>query len=323
MASEGGKSSGHPVKVFLWSTPRSVSTTLLKCLTFVPDTSAWYEPYVQMAKFSLDDDPVFYGPFKGLVEKLGGRGSIDKIESGFDASDKTIDWLKEQLEGDFPGKKLVIVKDMGATITRPSPPLYDKIPKGFRHTFLMRHPSKIFNVKNVLKHNAGSFKNPIKPTPEKFRPYQYLNELWKYVKAQGIEARPIIMDADELLQNPKEVLEAYCKELGIPFSEELLSWEAGDEVMTKHWMVPKQTILTWPTIGMHDSSFSGTGFTQQSTVKPDVAASEQDGKDGNSTTPDVAAADEAAVKQAEQFVASILTREIPFYEEMYPERLKL
>lgn len=297
-------------------------------MTFVPDTSAWFEPYVQMGKFSLDNDPKFYGPMKELVEKCGGRAAVDKIEYGFDASDKTIDWLREQLESDFPGKKLVFVKDLGASMSYSSPPLYDKIPKGFRHTFLMRHPGKLFNVENILKMQAR-FKslNPTSTTtrtPEKIRPYQYLHELWEYVKAQGLEVNPIIIDSDDLLRNPKAVMEAYCKELGIPYSEDLLTWEAGDEVMTKHWMVPKQTILTYRAIGMHDTTFSNTGFTRQVGKSEDAAvADNKEGeviKDVNQSDCEAATtAEELAL--AKQIVESILTREIPFYEEMYADRL--
>ena len=307
-----------PLKVFLWATPRSVSTTFLKCMTSVPDTSAWYEPYVQMAKFSQDDDPKFFGPVKGLVEKLGGRGAIDKIESGFDASDKTIDWLKEQLEGDFPGKKMVFVKELGPSIARPSPPLFDKIPKGFRHTFLMRNPRRMFNVQNVLKQRANpKFKQNPSMAADVIRPYQHLNELWKHVKAESLEDHPIVIDSDELSQHPKEILEAYCKELGIPFSEELLTWEAGDEVMTKHWMVPKQTILTYRVNGTHTSTFASTGF--KPLVKPD---------DVNNNIPDASRMPEDKVPpevlaQAKEFVESILRREVPYYEEMYDQRLRV
>ena len=337
MATEDQPSGGCPLKVFLWATPRSVSTTFLKCMTFVPETSAWHEPYFQMAKFASDDSAIMFdGHFKRLLERLGGQEALDKIDAGFDSSDKTIDWLKEQLEGDFPGKKLVFVKDIAAAIARPSPPRFDKLPKGFRHTFIMRHPRNVINMKSFLKRkqqgqskpdsNGGAKpsttttagpKLPQNITPDKVRPYQYLNELWKHVIAQDLDAKPIIIDADDLLRNPKAVLEAYCKELGIPFSEELLTWEAGDEVMTKHWVVPKQAILSYRMIGAHNTTFASTGFTPP--AKPDIANAVGVAKEGN--THDKPAVAPEMIAKAQQMIESIMRRELPLYEEMYAQRL--
>ncbi|XP_072036914.1 uncharacterized protein [Amphiura filiformis] len=306
MAGEAG-----PLKVFLWTTPRTVSTSFLKCMTYVPDTVAWHEPYLQIGKFSYQvEDPMFSEPYRELAEKHGGASEVAKIESGYDASDKDFDWLKEQLEGDFPGKKMVFVKDMGASILRES--RHDKIPKGFRHTFLIRNPNKI--MKSQLKgfmraQKTGSFKNP-KLTPDKIRPVQYLNELWKYVKAEGLESRPVIIDIDELLENPKEMLEAYCKEIGIPFTEDLLTWPAGDDVMTKIWMVPKQTILTYRAVGVHDGTFASTGFHKSPT-----------------TTVDSSSAEDELMKQIPPILAQVfkgmVDREYTYYEELYAERLTL
>ena len=278
-------------------------------MTFVPDTVAWHEPYLQIGKFSLKvDDPMFSEPYRELVEKHGDASAVAKIESGYDASDKDFDWLKEQLEGDFPGKKLVFVKDMGASIGREFETRHDKIPKGFRHTFLIRNPRNVMmsQVKGFMKRQApGSFTNQ-KLTPEKIRPVQYANEMWKHVKSQGWESNPVIIDSDELLENPKEILEAYCKEIGIPFTEDLLTWEAGDDVMTKQWMVPKQTILTFRAVGAHEGTFASTEFKKPATSPGEVNM-------------------EQIMKQIPpkimENLKEMMGRELPYYEEMYAQRL--
>jgi len=43
---------------------------------------------------------------------------------------------------------------------------------------------------------------------------------------------PVVIDSDDLLENPHGTVEAYCNAVGIPFIEEALSWEPGarDEV---------------------------------------------------------------------------------------------
>ncbi len=118
-----------PLKVYLWTTPRTVSTSFLKCMTNVPDTVAWHEPYLQIGKFSYEVKDPMLQPYRDLAEKSGGAAEVAKIESGYDASDKDFDWLKDQLEGEFPGKKLVFVKEFGASICRES--RQDKIRTAF------------------------------------------------------------------------------------------------------------------------------------------------------------------------------------------------
>ncbi|XP_072019567.1 uncharacterized protein [Amphiura filiformis] len=308
-----------PLKVFLWTSPRTVSTSFLKCMNYVPDTVAWHEPYMEIAKFSqLTEDPMVCKPCIELLEKHGGASEVAKIKSGYDASDKDFDWLKEQLEGDFPGKKMVFVKEMAASLVRES--RYDKIPKGFRHTFLIRNPHKLMKsqLKVLVKSQKGGSDNMFKKNrdhPNRVRPLQYLNELWKYVKAEGLESRPVIIDIDDLLENPKEMLEAYCKEVGIPFTEDLLTWPAGDDVMTKIWMVPKQTILTFRSIGLHDATFASTGFqTKSSTANGDSSSAEAE------LTKQVSTIVPPMWKST---VSQMLDREMPYYEELHAERLTL
>ncbi len=48
-----------------------------------------------------------------------------------------------------------------------------------------------------------------------------------------------IIDTNELLKNPRQVLEKLCDSLGINFDERMLSWKAGaraeDGIWAKHW----------------------------------------------------------------------------------------
>jgi Sulfotransferase domain len=50
---------------------------------------------------------------------------------------------------------------------------------------------------------------------------------------------PVVLDAKELLLNPKAVLSEACQRLAIPFDEAMLTWPAGakpeDGVWAKHW----------------------------------------------------------------------------------------
>ena len=285
------------------------STSFLKCMTSVPDAVAWHEPYHQISKFSLKvHDPMLSERFREVLEKSGGTSAVAKIESGYDASDKDFDWLKNQLEGDFTGKKLVFVKELADSICREFETRHDKIPMGFRHTFLIRHPQKVMNSVAKIStkmQGTGPFSNfDIK----NLRAVQYVNEMWKHVKSQGWESTPVIIDSDDLLENPKEMLKAYCKEVGIPFTEDLLTWEAGDDVMTKQWMVPKQTILTFRAVGVHDGTFASTGFQ-----KPAASPGEVNMEEIIKQIP-------AKIMEG---LKKMMERELPYYEEMYAHRLTL
>ncbi|XP_072025507.1 uncharacterized protein [Amphiura filiformis] len=311
----------EPLKVFIWSTGRSLSNAFLKCMTYVPDTIAWHEPYSKIGKFS---DVVASSaivpdaesrPVRNLVKNLGGASAVAKIESGYDASDKDYDWLKEQLESDLPdGKTMLFVKDNGAIIGRLA--LHDKIPKGFRHTFLIRNPkiSIMSRAKMYLKTLQTKSVNLDGQNTPFFQKNEYLNALWKYVKSEGLESRPVIIDVDDLLENPKEILEAYCKEIGIPFTEDLLTWPAGDEVMTKLWMVPKQSILIFRILGFGDKAFAHTEFKKLPVPAFDGSSKDDEFMNMIKQFP-------STLPISMEDVKEVIDSEMPYYEEMFSKRL--
>lgn len=108
----------------------------------------------------------------------------------------------------------------------------------FHFTFLIRHPrravpsyfrctvpplDKVTGFSHFMKSEAG---------------YVELRRLFDYVKDKGIigparageksEAGKVsicVVDADDLLDHPADVVEAYCKEVGIDYSPDMLRWE--------------------------------------------------------------------------------------------------
>ncbi|XP_072047152.1 uncharacterized protein [Amphiura filiformis] len=65
-------------------------------------------------------------------------------------------------------------------------------------------------------------------------------ELYQYIKA-NVDPSPIILDADDLLSNPKSEVEQYCSGVGIPFSDSLLEWPSSIDVIKK-WKVARRTL---------------------------------------------------------------------------------
>jgi len=60
-----------------------------------------------------------------------------------------------------------------------------------------------------------------------------------YEELRGMGQLPVILDSRELLLDPKRVLTALCRHLGIRFDRRMLSWPKGpiaeDGVWAKHW----------------------------------------------------------------------------------------
>ena len=55
----------------------------------------------------------------------------------------------------------------------------------------------------------------------------------------NLDAKPLILDAGDILKDPEEMLKLLCEKLSIPFYAKMLIWPAGrresDGVWGKHW----------------------------------------------------------------------------------------
>ena len=64
-----------------------------------------------------------------------------------------------------------------------------------------------------------------------------LVELLDLITATG--QRPLVVDSDQLLDDPEAMLRAVCEQVGIPFDPAMLSWPSGpkpeDGVWAPHW----------------------------------------------------------------------------------------
>ncbi|XP_072051066.1 uncharacterized protein [Amphiura filiformis] len=233
-------------RVMLWAIPRSTSTAFLKCMTYVPDTLAWYEPYWQCfhySKYGIHRQNIydFKRKYKGADVKLNDNHLRD-IEGGYYASETRYSWVKEQLEATPPGKKMVICKDLLAWQDGAH---YDVLPSGFQHTFLTRNPYMTFDSwKRAINSGIDDDKKlllgdiPAFYMPEgSFYKEQY--DLYKYAK-DTLGQNPPIVDSEELLANPAGVMKAYFKTIGVPYSDDYLHWKPGNECMEKLWVVAKE-----------------------------------------------------------------------------------
>ena len=235
-------------RVFLWGIPRSLSTAFLRGLSNVDDFQVWCEPYLSLKKMDFS------------WEKDLDISTVPKHFYSMKADYNTFDWVKQQLERDYPGKRVVFVKEMVEGIHGH----YDELPRGYLHTFLIRHPLKVFtSLKKLFKQklNESNLEKLLNGgvIPSGFY-YKEMVKLLDHVK-KFYDPNPLIIDADDLQSNPEAVMKEFCSRVGVSYDERTVKWD-GD-VTFDNWMVAKELtpIFTMPDI--HKKATTGsTGFSK-------------------------------------------------------------
>ncbi|PIK40301.1 hypothetical protein BSL78_22856 [Apostichopus japonicus] len=312
-----------PVRVFLWMVPRTCSTVITKCMSFVDDCVVWMEPYCMChlnetefnPEFKKDDpDMMKYnerratlmqsGEIQQLLAQIQQKAAL--LPNLNDQTNFTHSWVQEQLSQDEPSKKVIFVKDETfAIVSREE--FLPKVP--FRHTFLIRHPREVFVSFRKMVAETGNFGlikeedcDPVRdgPTLPAKEFYKTQLDMLNYV-TKNIEPNPIVIDAHDFLSNPKAMLSKYFEMLEIPFKDSFLSWE-GDmsHVETKFRGSPMGVVA----VAEKDTlkkAFTSTSFKPPKYPRGVVA-------DDVKFTPEL----EKLIEDA-----------MPYYEEMFSKRLVL
>jgi hypothetical protein len=69
-----------------------------------------------------------------------------------------------------------------------------------------------------------------------------------------------VVDADDLLDNPEGIISAFCKEVGIDYTPEMLQWGADE-----HQKRAKEAFEKWP--GFHTSAINSTALKPRAHVR--------------------------------------------------------
>ena len=123
-----------PTKAVAWGVPRSLSSVFTQCISSRGNVEVFFEYFATAAHG---------GPEK--IFKTPGNLPNDVREPDF-----TFQYVKDQLEAEYPGRDMIFLKGMAYAIDG----RYDKLPEGFLHTFLIRHPGRVFPS---LVRLAGNF----------------------------------------------------------------------------------------------------------------------------------------------------------------------
>ncbi|XP_054756651.2 uncharacterized protein LOC129262547 [Lytechinus pictus] len=270
-------------RVVLWTAPRSMSTAFERCMTMIPNTKILNEMYA--AAFLL-------GPNRKMRwwPKLAPTHSYKHCKERFEADYSTYDFVFAK---DFP---LELYK-------RP-----DMLPKGYQHTFLIRNPVKVFKSLRATLCSSFvirtlSFGAKIKrcfATDGYF--FQDMWELYSYLRDHPDYPVPIIMDADDIVDDPEGMIRKYCEIIGIPFNPDILKWEKAT-LKDLPWEGPRFFHIANWMVGCYKNALNSTGFLRGGRRKNKVSSEGTSNKSSRDTSAGAAKpAEEAADDGQEQTV---------------------
>lgn len=200
-------SNNSPVRIAMWSGPRNISTAMMRAWGNRPDTFVCDEPFYAHYLFATGREH---------------PGAAEVIAAG------EKDWRKvvEQLTGDVPhGKQVFYQKQM----THHLLPQIDRAWLGaVTNCFLIRDPRDVI-VSYIKKNNDPALEDV---------GFVQQAEIFDWVRAH-FGAVPPVIEAREVLENPRRILGLLCEAVGVEFSESMLSWPPSlretDGIWAKHW----------------------------------------------------------------------------------------
>ena len=203
----GVSAGASAVRIAMWSGPRNISTAMMRAWENRGDTAVWDEPFY-----------AHYLDATGIDHPLG----AEVVAAG------ESDWRRvvERLLGAVPeGRPIFFQKHM----THHLLPAIDRgWMDGVVNCFLIRDPREVLSSYARMRSTV---------TVEDVGVPQQA-EIFDFVEA--LRGRPpIVLDARDVLENPRGVLQALCTALGVEFTDRMLSWAPGprgsDGVWAKHW----------------------------------------------------------------------------------------
>ena len=254
-------------RVLLWTSTRTLSSVFARSIRELPSVKVFFEPSMN----------VFYdGPGK-RTEESDPKKNLTGDPRTFNEEYQVV---HDRLLAPYDGFDAVFMKDMAFFVEG----RYEDYIQGpfvnFKHTFLIRHPRKS-TISHYKACQNGGFSFYFPGIRQNY-------ELYKVV--QQIDPNPLVLDADDLLENPKEMMQLYCSSTELPFTEDMLTWEPGD---IKEWNHGRKYDI-WHRTAMYSSGF----------IKPKPSAPE-------------------SLSEYPKIVEECIQESLPYYEALYQVRVRL
>jgi hypothetical protein len=201
----------EPIRIAMWSGPRNISTAMMR---------SWGS----RADCAVVDEPL-YAHFLSQIEEE--KRSEHPVYNEVMRSQST-DWrsVAQTLNGPIPGcKPIWYQKHMAHHLTEVCE--WDWIPS-LTNCFLIREPAAMITSFIKIIEN---------PTPEDLGLPQQV-KLFEWIREQTGRV-PAVIDSEDVLTEPRGVLNALCEHIGVGFNDSMLEWEKGtkpeDGVWGPHW----------------------------------------------------------------------------------------
>lgn len=192
-------------RIFLWSSPRNISTTLMYSFAQRSDTSVYDEP--------------LYGYYLKSTNADQYHPGSDEILSSMNCDGESV--IEEMLRTE--NKPVQFFKNMGHHLLN----LDKSFTKEGYNVILTRDPKRMI----------ASFSKVIENPTMKDIGYEDQLTLANYFKQNNIPF--IVVDSKDILMDPSAKLKEICEFVKIPFEEQMLNWQKGarkeDGVWAKYW----------------------------------------------------------------------------------------
>jgi hypothetical protein len=191
------------VNIAMWSGPRNISTAMMRAFENRPDTAVIDEP--------------FYAAF--LVRSGLGHPMRQEVLAAHEADPAAVMGV---LAGEAPGGAAVFYQKQMTHHMLPGfdGPWMDHC----RHAFLIRAPERV--LASYVRKRAEVSAEDIG--------FRRQGELFDEIAART-GAPPPVIDADDILAEPRGALTALCAALAIAFEEAMLAWPAGSRASDGAW----------------------------------------------------------------------------------------
>jgi hypothetical protein len=188
--------------IALWTHPRSISTAFERVMMERKDLNILHEPFSYL----------YY------VHRDGATIAQQYVDP-----DHPTDYagIKAHIER-AAGEQSVFFKDMCAHCFDDLV-ADDAFLRRLTNTFLIRDPAKAIASYYAMNPQVSVDEIGLKQLCGVFE------------KLAGLGVEPIVVDADDLEDDPAGIVNAYCKALGIPFIPRSLSWESGQQDEWEIW----------------------------------------------------------------------------------------
>lgn len=195
------------LRIAMWSGPRNISTAMMRAWENREDTSVIDEP--------------LYAHY--LIETGVGHPGRDDVIA---AQENDAAKVAAVLTGPIPDGKTIWYQKHMTQHMLPDMPLgwLDQV----SNCFLIREPERVAASFTIQRPDAAAWELG----------FEQQARVFDHVCDRLGHAPPVI-DAADVLKDPRGTLGALCERLGIPFCERMLSWPPGprasDGVWAPHW----------------------------------------------------------------------------------------